>query len=361
MPDINVTILSSADNVADARMHRLTHALLRAGISVDIWALGNAVDSPKGATFHKAPGGTSMSARFLRDLVLPFKPAGKIVLVVAPDLIPLTYLVAKLRRQKIIADVHEDYLQLLKDRSWAVGLIGMLAKIIAKLATYCAAHADLTTVADVQVPPFKAKNRLVLKNFPDLSLLTKSGQMDVKPRAIYIGDVRKSRGLHTMLAAAEQSPEWSFDIIGNISKLDADYLKNWQATSPARDRVNFHGRLSPIESWKFAKGAWVGLSLLDSTPAFVQAVPSKLYEYAAAGLATISTSLPRCVALLDQSGGGAIAENATEVAEFLNSWQADNEPLVKLRESALNWSQTTLHSEEQYNGFVQAVERLTNP
>ncbi|MCX6455320.1 MAG: glycosyltransferase [Actinobacteria bacterium] len=360
----HVTILSSADNVADARMHRLTNSLLRANISVDIWALGHSNDAPKGATFHRAPGGKRKFARVMRDLILPFKAAGSVVLVVAPDLLPITYLVTKLRRQKMIADVHEDYVQLLKDRSWAKGLVGFLAKIIAKLATVAAARADLTTVADSQVPPQKAKNRFVLKNLPDYSLLTNSGDMAPEPRAIYVGDVRKSRGLQMMLETAELSPRWHFDIVGNISESDSEFVANWLKVSSAKDRVVFHGRLAPQESWKFAQGAWVGLTLLEPTPAFVEAVPSKLYEYAATGLATISTSLPRCVELLKQSGGGLTADSASDVAKILNGWSEDNQQflkLVKFRESALSWAKSALNSDEQYAAFAHAVGKLTFP
>ena len=57
------------------------------------------------------------------------------MIVVAPDLLATTWLIAKLRRQKLVADVHEDYLQLLKDRSWAKGLIGFLAGFIAHSPT----------------------------------------------------------------------------------------------------------------------------------------------------------------------------------------------------------------------------------
>ena len=356
----HITLLTSADNVADARLHRLTNSLIKSGLTVDIWALGNSLDAPSGSTFHRAPGGKGMLARVIRDLSLPFKATGEVVIVVAPDLIPLTYLVTRIRRQKLVADVHEDYLQLLRDRTWAKGLVGFLARLIARSATYFAAKADLTTVADVQVPPFGAKNRMVIRNLPDSSMITPSGEIEAQPRAIYIGDVRKTRGLQMMLEVAELSPKWNFDIIGNVSSADQDFLTNWQASSPASSRVEFHGRLAPKDSWKFAKGAWVGLTLLESTPAFVEAVPSKLYEYAAAGLATISTPLPRCIELLKQSGGGTIAASAQEVSDVLSGWILAPENLLARRQNALNWSQSVLNSEAQYVQFASAIRSLTS-
>jgi glycosyltransferase involved in cell wall biosynthesis len=355
----HITILASADNVADGRLHRLTKNIIKCGISVDIWALGHSADAPQDATFHRAPGNIRKLSRIWRDLILPGKAVGEVVMVISPDLVPMAYLITRIKRQKLIVDVYENYPRLLADRAWAKGLLGILAKTMAKVSTFLAARADLTTVADIQVPPFKARNRIVIKNLPETEILTQSGELDQIPRAIYIGDVRKSRGLHKMLEVAELATAWNFDIIGNVASADQEFVTNWQRTSSASSRVKFHGRLTPIESWKFAKGAWVGLTLLDSTPAFIEAVPSKLYEYAACGLATISTSLPRCVELISQSGGGKIADSAREVSVILDGWQANPKDLEAIRANAHSWAKNELNSQAQYAQFGAAVKNLT--
>lgn len=355
----HVTILSSTDESTDARLHRLCGALVRAGAQVDIWTLGGSHGAPAGVTFHKAPGGKKFTARIWRDLVLPIRAEGSTVIVVAPDLLPMAYIVTRLRRQKLVADVHEDYVQLLRDRAWAKGAIGFFAKIVARAATAIAKRADLTTVADVQVPPFDARHRLVVRNMPDSSLLTPSGKLGPAPRAIYIGDVRESRGLHLMLEIADRTPEWEFDIVGNLSGVSAEYVARWKVASAAADRVHFHGKLSPSESWKFAEGAWVGLTLLQPTPAFIEAIPSKLYEYMAVGLATITTSLPRCTSLIEQSGGGVVLDDAQAISSQLRAWATQPDELLKIRRSALAWAQNNLNSEREYGAFAAAVQGLS--
>ncbi len=355
---MDVSLISSADNVTDARLHRLSGALLRNGLSLEIRALGNSADAPAGAIFHKAPGGLGFADRIIRDLYLPFVAKGKVIIVVAPDLLVTTKIIAALRRKKIVADVHEDYVELLRDRAWAKGLIGKAAKVVAKMATSVAAKSDLTTVADTQVPPFDARQRLVIRNLPDLSLLTPSGSRDTQPRAIYIGDVRTSRGLRMILAIADISPEWIFDIVGQVAPLDADFVEQWQATSPAANRVNFHGKLAPSASWAFAEGAWVGLSLLEATPAFQAAIPSKLYEYMAVGLATLSTPLPRSQALLAESQAGACADTATSAAQLLQHWLHNPSELDQMRENASGWAEKNFDGAGEYQAFASAVTRL---
>ena len=353
-----ISLMSSADQVSDARLHRLCGALVRGGFNVEIWALGTKEDSPDGTIFRRAFGGKGFASRVIRDLVIPLRARGSIWIVVAPDLLPASWLLAKIKGRKLVADVHEDYFELLKDRAWAHGVIGYLARRVARFATEVAARADLTTVADVQVPPYKPRNRLVVRNFPDLSLLTPSGEISLEPRAIYIGDVRSSRGIKMILEAAELSPAWKFDIVGNISANDSDYIERWKIDNPASARIIFHGRLTPAQSWKFAQGAWVGLSLLESTPAFNAAIPSKLYEYMASGLATISTPLPRCIELIDESKGGVIAGDAVAVAAQLNAWATHSKPLIDMRRNALNWSSSHLDATAEYRAFVSAITAL---
>jgi len=355
---MQISLVSSADEVSDARLHRLCNALIKDGKSVQVIALGSASDAPAGVNFKKAIGGKRFTWRIIRDLTIPFQTRGKVVIVVAPDLLPTTWLISKLRRQKLVADVHEDYLQLLKDRSWAKGVVGFLAGLIARAASQIAKGAALTTVADSHVPPEKAKNRLVVRNLPDASLITASGQLSATPTAIYIGDIRSSRGLKKILESAEIAENWSFELIGSVAAADKSYVENWQRTSLAANRVTFHGKLAPKQSWQFAKGAWVGLSLLDATPAFIDAVPSKLYEYLTSGLAVISTDLPRSAKVISESNAGVIANTPSEIANALIKFESDKDLINQLRSNGANWAKNNLDSPAEYHRFTAAISNL---
>jgi len=355
---MQISLVSSADEVSDARLHRLCNALIRDGKSVEVIALGKASDAPAGVKFKKAVGGKKFTWRIIRDLTIPFQTKGGLVIVVAPDLLATTWLIAKLRRQKLVADVHEDYLQLLKDRSWAKGVIGFLAGLIARAASQIAKRAALTTVADVHVPPNNAKNRLVVRNLPDASLITLSGELSSTPTAIYIGDIRSSRGLKKILETAEIATNWKFELIGSVAAADKENLENWQRTSAAASRVNFHGKLAPKQSWQYAKGAWVGLSLLDATPAFIDAVPSKLYEYLTSGLAVISTDLPRSAKVISESNAGVIANTPSEIANALIKFEGNKDLINQLRSNGANWAKNNLDSPAEYHRFTAAISNL---
>ena len=375
---IDISIISSGANLADARLHRLTRSLLKAGLRVEIFAPGFQGDAPQASDsmqhlFIAKPllgerwTRTNLLARYYRSRVFVLRSRGRVIYAISPEAIAPSYGYAKIFRKKLAVDLFENYLKLIQDRAWAkkfFGIIGWIAKSDTKSALWFAKRADLTTVADSQVPPFSAKNRVVVRNLPDLSLLTPSGHRSTKPRAIYIGDLRESRGLHTMLRAAELATDWDFDFIGGVAASDQHFVDQWLQKNnfgPGKihSRVRFHGKMTPAQSWKFARGAWVGLSLLENTPAFVEAVPSKIYEYMSVGLATISSPLPRCVEIISQSKSGVIASTPEDVASALIRWQSDPAELDSLRAAGMKWASENLHSEQEYQFLAAEMAKLT--
>ena len=67
----------------------------------------------------------------------------------------------------------------------------------------------LTLVSDDHVPPLQARERFILRNEADGHLVGGPGPHGDAPRACYVGDVRPSRGLFTMLEAVAASPPWT--------------------------------------------------------------------------------------------------------------------------------------------------------
>ncbi len=378
---IDVSIISSGANLADARLHRLTRALLRAGLTVEIFAPGSVQDAPEslesdngivasaGTSLHiRRPwfgsswSRTDLLSRYHRSRIFSLRSRGRVLYAISPEAVAPAYAHSFVLRRKFSVDFFEDYLRLLEDRRWAkkyFGILGWIAKSDTKSALWFSKRADLTTVADVQVPPYEARNRLVVRNLPDFSLLTESGERDLIPRAIYIGDLRESRGLQSMLRVAELAPEWEFDFVGGIAAADQEFVDQWLMGNNTDNRVRFHGRLAPKQSWKIAAGAWVGLSLLKNTPAFVEAVPSKLYEYMSVGLATISSPLPRCIELIDLSNSGAIESSPEGVAQRLQDWRENPRELDQIRKRARDWAEQNLDSEREYANFAAEMVKLT--
>ena len=355
MPD--VTIATSGHDVADARLHREVEALTRQQLTVELLGLGDPSDAPA-VTALQTWRRSGPTGRLSLALTLPWRARGRVLMTLDPDLVPAGWVSTRLRRRSLVVDVHEDYQALLADRSWAGSGVGLAARGLVRLANMLAARADLTVLADAHVPPKDSRRPLVLQNMPDHMGQASHAALDPRPRALYVGDVRRSRGLWTMLAALEQAPDWTLDVVGPVESSDAVLLTGWQENSPAANRVRFHGRRPPRAAWALAGGAWAGLVLLDDTPAFRAAVPSKLYEYLAAGVPVIATPLPRVEKVITESGAGVIVSDAAEAAGVLRTWSEDPTLVSALQREARAWARQNVPGAAPYDEFAARVRAL---
>jgi glycosyltransferase involved in cell wall biosynthesis len=351
--------VSSGHDVADARLHREVAAARAAGLTVEVLALGDPADGPCGADVRARPRPRGVPARLALALTQPWRARGRVLLTLDPDVVPAALLAARLRGRPVVVDVHEDYLALLDDRSWARGTAGRFVRAAVRGVLATARRADLLVVADEHVPPASARQRLVVRNSPSWSYLPAPSRPDPQPRALYIGDVRRTRGLQTMLAAIEDAPGWTLDVVGPVASADAVWLERWRSSSPAAARARFHGRMPPAAAWRVASGAWVGLSMLDDTPAFHQAVPSKLYEYLAAGLAVATTPLPRAADIVRLSGGGVVVADAAALSATLRSWASRPEELEPVRAAAVRWAREAFAGSSGYDELAGRLRELS--
>lgn len=330
---VDVSVLTSAHDVADARLHREVAALLRAGLTVEVLGLGDPAGGPPGATVRTWRR-AGLARRAVRAMVLPWRARGSVLLTLDPDVAATTAVRRRLsRRVRHVADVHEDYGSLLRDRGWARGVVAVAAGWLVRVAERASAGADLLVVADEHLMGGGA--RLVVRNLPDATVLPDPGAPDAEPRALYVGDIRRSRGLYTMLEVMRRAPGWTLDLVGPVSPRDRDDLDRVLEDEPElAARVRLHGRMPPRRSWELARGAWVGLLLLEDTPAFREAMPSKLYEYLACGLPVLTTPLPRPAALVEETGAGAVIDGPVGAAAKLRAWSEDRPSLQAVRDAA---------------------------
>ncbi len=196
----------------------------------------------------------------------------------------------------------------------------------------------------------------MVRNLPRPGDLPAPGEPDPEPRALYVGDVRPSRGLAAMVDAVLAAPPWRLDIVGPVADADADEVRG-----RAGERVRLHGRLPSRRAWALARGAWAGLALLDDTPAFRAAVPTKCYEYLGSGLAVLATPLPRVADLLARSGAGAVAAGAEEAGAVLRRWAADPAALAAHRAAARRWAERELTGRDPFADLATAVRALLPP
>lgn len=340
---VDLSILTSGHDVADARLHRVAAALLAAGLRVEVLGLGEAAGAPPGTdvtTWPRAAG----AARAALALRMAARARGRVLFTLDPDSALAAHAVVLASGRELIVDVHEDYAALLADRAWTTRAHGVAGKVAARVVSgfqRIAGRAALTVVADEHLPPLRARRRLVVPNAPDPQMLPTPGAPADRPLALYVGDARASRGLFAMLHALAAAPEWSLQLVGPIAGADEPRLRDLLQADPGlAARVDLRGRLEPRKAWADAAHAWCGLLLLADTPAFREALPSKAREYLACGLPVVTTDLPRQVKLVQDAGAGVVVPCGDDesvgqaVAQHLQDWAADPAPLLALRSAA---------------------------
>jgi glycosyltransferase involved in cell wall biosynthesis len=161
-----------------------------------------------------------------------------------------------------------------------------------------------------------------------------------------------------MVETVAAAPDWSLDLIGPVAPSDRDRLEARIEQPDLAGRVRLHGRQPPADAWHLTQGAWASLAMLQPTPAFVEAMPSKIYEYLASGLPVLSTRLPRQSKVIEESGGGVLVDSVAEAAETLRRWSADPGELEKLRDHALQWAADHLPATTPYDELADAILNL---
>ena len=358
----DVSVVTTGHDVADARLHREVAALHRAGLVVEVLGLGDSSTGPNGAMVRTASR-AGMFRRAARAVVWPWRASGRVLLTIDPDTVPSALVAAWLLRKRLVSDVHEDYLALLADRSWSHRPMGPAIRSLTRAVVRLSGHADLTVVADDHVPPAATMccDRLVVRNLPDLTMLPEAsgaGDGQTPLRAVYIGDLRRSRGGRDAVEAVALAPGWQLDLVGPAPTEEAAWLEQRLRRPDVAGRVRWHGRQPPEQAWQVAKGAHVGMTLLADTPAFREAVPTKVYEYLACGLAVVTSPLPRVVELVTGAGAGWVVDGAEAAGRLLRDLAADRPLLDERMRAAATWSAEQGAATSAYDDLAARVVTL---
>lgn len=347
-----VSIVTSGHDVADARLHRHAAALREAGFAVEVLGLGDRDGAPDEAARVVVTARPPLWRRPLQAWSFARAAHGQVLISLDPESAFSCWARARLSRRRVVVDVHEDYRAVLKDRQWSRGFARPAGRVLADLGIFAARRADLTAVADRHLLD-EVETRVVVRNVPNEVAAAKR---DARPRAVYVGDVRASRGVFTMLETLRQCPTWSLDLVGPIAAADRARVESMG--EELGDRVRIHGRMRPDEAWRLAAGAWAGFSMLEATPAFMDATPSKLYEYMAHGIPVVATPLPAQSALVREAGAGAIVADAQETAHLLQSWESDPEEVERLGAQGRRWASESSAFAEGSAVLARAVQDL---
>jgi glycosyltransferase involved in cell wall biosynthesis len=347
MKPARMAVVTTAHPWGDPRVfERGVEACLAWGLEVHLFAVPPASgvparSHPEGGRLvvHPLPARPDRWRRFLGALGAAWRVlrAGPLPVVHFhdPELLPAMALVALARPGTfILYDIHEDLPLQIASKAylppWARNAIAILAAWALDLASRLFHGFAPATEAIARAWPEGATR--VVHNYPKAHFLQiRAGRPDPL-RLLYTGGLSRGRGLLVILEALREArrrrPGLHLDLAGWI--LEAE-VGEAVAAAVAEGWCRLEPRMPTEALAVYSAGAGIGLATLLPQPNYLEALPTKIFEYMALGIPVLASDVPLWRALVEDSGAGRVVlPRPPELAEAILAMADDPHGLAAM-------------------------------
>lgn len=359
-----VLIATTAHEAHDQRIvAREAVSLADSGLDVVLIARGRLDEGVRGRITHVSlPAVASRAGRILRlqprvmGQLLKLRPT--VLHVHDPELIPIA-VAAHLLGVVSIYDAHEDLIADIRSKEWIPDPLRPAVVGAARTLLFLARRLDANVAATESIAVGLRPDTAVVHNYPPLAEL-----MDVAPdldssRVIYVGGLERVRGIAELVDAIERVPDVTLILGGSFS--DPAYEAEVRRL-PGWGGVDFRGWLSRAELSSALAESAAGIVPFLIVPNHLEALPTKLFEYMAAGLPVLATDLPAVTHLLDASRAGRTvpAGDPIAMAEGIRRLLSDRPELAEMGRRGrravaeqFNWERSAARLIALYDGLLE--------
>lgn len=233
-----------------------------------------------------------------------------------PELLPVARRLAR-SGFPVIYDSHEDLPRQLLSKPYLSALSRCLLALVIEAYENWAVGAffAVVSVTDPICDRFKHLAHRVYRvaNFPSLRELYLSDEdvVEREPIACYVGGITMIRGVEE-LAAASFLTDTPILLAGTPEDEEV-----WRVALRRGSRLKMLGQIDRLEVGKLLRRASVGIVTFTEVPNHVTALPTKMFEYMAAGVPVVASNFPlwreiveggRCGICVDPKDPQAIAK-----------------------------------------------------
>ncbi len=207
-----------------------------------------------------------------------------------PDFQVFCALPLKLRGVRVILDLHEALPEIVaaRFRPGVGSLLVRLAKVAERLSVLLA--DQVITVNDTISHLVMQRSRprhdaVVVMNSPDVGALKRQLGLDSDPAIVYVGGINPERDLTTLLRAVSSLRDRRPMQVVIAGYGDPDYVRSLQDTAsrlPSSHRVRFLPRIPQEQVLTYLALSSLGVISYEESPLTEVAIPTKVFEYAAA-------------------------------------------------------------------------------
>jgi glycosyltransferase involved in cell wall biosynthesis len=217
-----------------------------------------------------------------------------------PELLPVGRKL-KGKGKKVVYDSHEHLPNQIRTKSY-------LPRAIRPLLAWLADRFEKTLVSrlDAVITVLESlqerflphnPNTIVVKNYASLEEPAFSKKWDEKPRdATYVGIINEVRGMGAMMDALEKPGHWRLTLVGNFESAE---LEQRMRQRPGWDRTDFLGYQQRAQVAEILADSKVGLVTLLDVPKHRESLPTKLFEYMAASIPVVCSTIPKWQEIVD--------------------------------------------------------------
>lgn len=200
--------------------------------------------------------------------------------------------------KKIIFDSHEDVPGQIKSKPWIPAPFRGI--VSAGYRSYETSHVRkfdaVITATDYIERQFEGRARRIVtvRNYPKLDDISVSDKdFSERDRIVcYAGGISHIRGEEIMVSTIGEMDNCTLELAGDC---ESDAIK--QTDPPNTKYIGKIGRQEVNELYARSR---VGICLLLPVPNYVNSLPTKIFEYMAAGLPSVSSNFPLCREILEK-------------------------------------------------------------
>ncbi len=281
-----------------------------------------------------------------------------------PELLPIGVLLALMGR-KVVYDVHEDMPLLVLNKPWLAPWLRRPLSWLTGAAEWIATRLFFSAVI-AATPPiakrFPAATTATVQNFPELGQTPRADGPPLaarEDRAVYIGVLDKNRGVREIIQALGLSanPETRLILGGAFS---GDGFEEACRALPAWARVDFCGWLDRTQVKAALAEAKVGLVTLAPLPNYLEAYPTKLFEYMAAGIPMVASDFPLWRSIVEGADCGLLVdpERPEEIARAMDWLMAHPEEAERMGQNGMRAVAETYNWENEGAKLTALYARL---
>lgn len=244
-----------------------------------------------------------------------------------PELI-LVGLALRMCRKKVIYDAHEDYSTKILSKGYLPRLVRKpLSKVFSQFERFAARRFNANVAATPQIAEQLPKNNtVIIRNFPIMSELASESSVAWAERSrsvVYIGaTITRVRGISEMVKAIGMTNDVKLKVAGTFPEIllaEVSSLEGWEY-------VDVRGFLSRNQLKELLLDVRCGLVTLHPTPAYIDSLPVKLFEYMAAGVPVIASDFPVWRQIIEKYDCGILVDplNPKSIASAIDRIISDD-------------------------------------